>query len=74
MRNNQTGKIKSQKYIYTEQDLGEGLLDEGVNYSYTADNKFNLHNDIFNDSELKGSFLMRDVPNVREDLTYEFYC
>ena len=73
MNSNQTSKIKSKKYIYTEQDLGEGLLDEGVSYPYILD-KTNLQHEVCTDIELKGNFLMKDVPNVQEDLTYEFYC
>ena len=35
VRKNEAGK-KTTRYIYTEKDLGEGLLDVGVTPSYTA--------------------------------------
>jgi len=34
---------KNPRYIYTEEDLGEGILDVGVNTSYTADREGNLN-------------------------------
>jgi len=34
---------KNPRYIYTEEDLGEGILDVGVNTSSTADRKGNLN-------------------------------
>jgi len=30
---------KNPRYIYTEEDLGEGILDAGVNSSYTKDQR-----------------------------------
>lgn len=35
VRKNETGK-KTTRYIYTENDLGEGLLDMGVTPTYTV--------------------------------------
>ena len=32
---------KNKHYIYTEEDLGEGILDEGVSWPYTAGEKDN---------------------------------
>ena len=42
IRKNLAGK-KNPRYIYTEEDLGEGLLDAGVTSPYLTDQQDNLH-------------------------------
>ena len=38
MRTSQLSISKLKKYVYTEEDLGEGLLDAGVSYPYQVSN------------------------------------
>jgi hypothetical protein len=42
IRKNLAGK-KNPRYIYTEEDLGEGLLDAGITSPYLTDQQDNLH-------------------------------
>ena len=42
IRKNLAGK-KNPRYIYTEEDLGEGLLEAGVTSPYLTDQQDNLH-------------------------------
>jgi hypothetical protein len=34
---------KNPRYIYTEEDLGEGILDAGISSYYSTDQQDNLH-------------------------------
>jgi hypothetical protein len=69
---------KCQRYIYTEADLGEGILDEGVSQSYSTNQKYNTlqgANAIVYTMEAIGNKTIRmDVPNVEEDFSYTYYC
>lgn len=72
MRSNQASGSKSKKYIYTEKDLGEGLLEEGVTNPYFLENTNTVNIDNFSNS-LKSNNLLRDGINVQEDFTYVYY-
>lgn len=74
MRSAQTVKAKTKKYIYTEEDLGEGLLEEGVTNPYFLDCTNSGNNDLLFNNDLKDSTLSKEVPNVQEDFTYAYYC
>ena len=36
-------KKKNPRYIYTEEDLGEGILDAGISSYYSTEQQDNLH-------------------------------
>lgn len=69
---------KQVQYIYTEADLGEGLLDAGVELPYQIilrDRKFQLFESIADAMDMplyKNKNL--EVPNVAEDFSYAYYC
>ena len=73
---NQASKKKS-IYIYTEADLGEGILDEGVNPSYyttSIDNIEATNQDykvVTSLVEIKNYGLK--IVNVEEDFNYAYY-
>ena len=64
-------------YIYTEADLGEGILDEGVDPSYYASAKENneihvvKHN--FKSIVVENKSYGLDNINVEEDFNYAYY-
>lgn len=67
-----------QQYIYTEADLGEGLLDEGIEVPYKTpkrENKFQIRSSVADamDMPLYRTRSM-EVPNVDEDFSYVYYC
>ncbi len=69
---------KQVQYIYTEADLGEGLLDEGIELPYKIilkNTKFQLVKSIADAMDMP---LYRnknvEVPNVAEDFSYAYYC
>lgn len=74
MRINKLTKSKLKKYIYTESDLGEGLLDEGVYYpnNITKSKDATFINLEMADKKIDSHKLR--VPNVQEDFTYSYYC
>ncbi len=68
---------KQVQYIYTEADLGEGLLDEGVELPYKIilrDRKFQLDKSIADAIDMP---IYRnnneEMPNVAEDFSYAYY-
>jgi len=68
---------KQVQYIYTEADLGEGLLDAGVELPYQIilrNRKFQLVKSIADAMDMP---LYRnnnvEVPNVAEDFSYAYY-
>ena len=68
---------KQVQYIYTEADLGEGLLDAGVELPYQIilrDRKFQIVKSIADAMDMP---LYRnknvEVPNVAEDFSYAYY-
>ena len=67
---------KSKKYIYTEEDLGEGLLDEGVTFPYELDSMADVKSKkrAYQFTDNNSSIYTPEVPNVQEDLTYAYYC
>lgn len=52
---------KNKHYIYTEEDLGEGILNEGVSLLYSTSEKENMSQ-------------AGKVLNVEEDFSYAYYC
>ncbi len=73
MRSNQTTGLKTKKYIYTEEDLGEGLLEEGVINPYFLQSSKNITVQNSTDNFLKMSLLNKESINVQEDFTYVYY-
>lgn len=77
MTNSSQFNKKKIVYIYTEADLGEGILDEGVNPAYyTASNENveasnNSDNVVSNFVENKNNRL--EIVNVEEDFNYAYY-
>ena len=77
MINSKQASKKKNNYIYTEADLGEGILDEGVNPAYyTAHNEnldtgFSCNNIISNLLFNKNNGL--EIVNVEEDFNYAYY-
>lgn len=78
MRTKHSFAKKNKQYIYTEADLGEGLLDEGVSVEQANFQKNNTHNKI-ND----GIFVMdmpqskncvKEMLNIEEDFSFTYYC
>ena len=69
---------KQVQYIYTEADLGEGLLDAGVELPYQIilrDRKFQLFKSIADTMDMPLYINKNlEVPNVAEDLSYAYYC
>jgi len=68
---------KKVQYIYTEADLGEGLLDEGVELPFKVtlrERKFQLVKSIADAMDMP---LYRNnnvgMPNVAEDFSYAYY-
>ena len=72
MRGNYNTSLKPKKYVYTEKDLGEGLLEEGVSHAYFVDINRTTNNNV-NSSQVKNNSLLRDCINVQEDFTYVYY-
>lgn len=77
MTNNNLSAINNGLYIYTEADLGEGILDEGVDPSFYAS-----ANEHVGTSELAFSFKSiaeesksygLEIINVEEDFNYAYY-
>lgn len=68
---------KNKQYIYTEADLGEGILDEGVTVQYASlqkisnVNKSNADVYVMNSLPNKNN---RKVVNLEEDFSYAYYC
>lgn len=57
---NNSGKLfpaKSKKYVYTEADLGENILYEGLNAAYPADKKIQLNSHYNNNYAAVYSFI-----------------
>lgn len=72
---NSTFSNKSNKYIYTEADLGEGLLDEGVTYPYQLDTIEQNHTLNYDIALIKTTQSIKPgVPNVQDDFSYTYYC
>ena len=59
MRNSKPSTAKTEKYIYTEEDLGEGLLDAGVTYNY--------------DMAASDNSNMNEGLNVQEDFSQAYF-
>ena len=68
---------KKDTYIYTEADLGEGILEEGINPSYYSIsyeniNEFSLkYNNTPTEAENKNYGL--EIVNVEDDFNYSYY-
>ncbi len=60
-------------YVYTEADLGEGILHAGVDESYfsTTKNSSNYCSTMYYAGKQNENML---VPNVGEDLSYAYYA
>ena len=77
MTNSNQASKKKNIYIYTEADLGEGILDEGVNPSYyttSIDNIEATNQDykvVTSLVEIKNYGLK--IVNVEEDFNYAYY-
>ena len=69
---------KQVQYIYTEADLGEGLLDAGVELPcqiILRDRKFQLFKSIADAMDMPLYINKNlEVPNVAEDFSYAYYC
>ena len=62
---------KNNQYIYTEADLGEGLLDEGVrvrNVNNTKGKNGNIYTANMSKNTTTSLF------NIEEDLGFTYYC
>ena len=70
------GKTKG-IYIYTEADLGEGILDEGVDPSYYAsgneNNEINKVDYNFESISAENRNYTLEKINVEEDFNYAYY-
>lgn len=73
MRSNPTNSLKTKKYVYTEKDLGEGLLDEGVTNPYFLQTTNKTTRQNLSAKLLKFSLLCKESINVQEDFTYVYY-
>ena len=77
MTNSNLPGKKNHIYVYTEADLGEGILDEGVNPSYYASVNENIeiqevdNNFRSTSAEIKNYGL--EIINVEEDFNYAYY-
>ena len=68
---------KSKQYIYTEADLGEGILDEGVTVQYASLQKVSNVDKSNADAYMLDSLPnknSREVVNIEEDFSYAYYC
>lgn len=68
---------KSKQYIYTEADLGEGILDEGVTAQNISLQKESIINKNSADSymlDMLQNKNTREVVNIDEDFSYAYYC
>ena len=77
MRNNKSTDKKSKKYIYTEADLGEGLLDAGVTYPYDSRevilNRQEGTNNLFDIAAKNNNLYNAESPIVQNDFSYSYY-
>ena len=77
MTNSNLTDYKKNIYIYTEADLGEGILDEGVDPSYYTSAKENIetyeveHN--FKSISVENKNYGLEKINVEEDFNYAYY-
>ncbi len=68
---------KNKQYIYTEADLGEGILEEGVSVEYTILQKVSNRYKSVADAHMLDSLQNknnREVVNIDEDFSYAYYC
>ena len=77
MTNNNLPGKKNDIYVYTEADLGEGILDEGVDPSYyaTANENFEIQ-EVDNNFRLTTAEIKNygsEIINVEEDFNYAYY-
>ncbi len=76
MRTSQLTISKFKKYIYTEADLGEGLLDAGVSYPYSISNiENNLQEHIDRRYELIGNntAAKQKFPVAQDGVAYAYF-
>ena len=64
---------KNNQYIYTEADLGEGLLDEGVLVRNTS-NKKDKNESIYAVNANQNKNATISFFNIEEDLGFTYYC
>ena len=77
MSNKYSASKKNKQYIYTEADLGEGILEEGVTVQYASLQKVSNINksnaDVYMPDSLPNKN-SREVVNIEEDFSYAYYC
>lgn len=64
---------KNNQYIYTEADLGEGLLDEGVRVR-NVNNTKGKNGNIYTANMNKNKNTTTSLFNIEEDLGFTYYC
>ncbi len=78
MLTKQLASKKQKQYIYTEADLGEGILDIGVSMKYLTVKKDNrvkkANGTIYPMTILQNKNNLRAVLNMESDFNYAYYC
>ena len=68
---------KKDTYIYTEADLGEGILEEGINPSYYATTNDFIEDNILRYNIMPTEFESKnyglEIVNVEDDFNYSYY-
>ena len=78
MLTKQSSTKKQKQYIYTEADLGEGILDAGVSVKYLTGKKDNgvkkANAAIYSMDMPQNKNNLRAVLNIESDFNYAYYC
>lgn len=66
---------KKDTYIYTEADLGEGILEEGINPSYYVNDNTEEYLIQYNitPTEVENKNYGLEIVNVEDDFNYSYY-